>query len=326
MNKNEQHSINIELITKFLSEEASFPEKEELENWRALSDENEKEFQSIKKLWTLSYLKTKQGLIDIDAEWAVQESLIAPKRKILAFRNIITIAASIILLFTLSIFGYRLTRPETIKTSAAEIVKQELPDGSFVDLNAKSKIKYSKQFGEKNRKLKLEGEAFFDVSENKELPFKIETDIAFIEVVGTQFNVNAYKEKQEVTVSVTEGTVWLYAKQNTRDTITVKAGETGIFKLGNKTPEKIEEIDFNNLGWKTKTFDFDDATLATVCAKLSNAYHVDFELNPKVENCNITVFFDQQELGPVLEVLKSTLDLQIGKKGEKIYITGNGCN
>lgn len=326
MNKNEQHNINIELITKALSEEASFAEKKELEKWRGLSDENEKEFQSIKKLWTLSYLKTKHGLIDIDAEWTVQKSLIAPKRKILAIRNIITIAASIILLFTLSIFGYWFTRTETIKSSAAEIVKKELPDGSFVNVNAKSKIKYSKQFGVKNRKLKLEGEAFFDVNENKELPFKIETDIAIIEVTGTQFNVNAYKEKQEIIVSVTEGKVWLYAKQNTRDTITVEAGETGIFKLGNKTPEKIEEIDLNNLGWKTRTFDFDDTTLATVCAKLSNAYHVNFELNPKIENCNITVFFDQQELGPVLEVLKNTLDLQIGKKGEKIYITGDGCD
>lgn len=326
MNKNELHNINIELITKFLSGEASFAEKEELDNWRALSDENEKEFQSIRKLWAISYLKTKQGLIDIDAEWAVQESLIAPKRKILAFRNIITIAASIILLFTLSIFGYWLTHPETIRTSAAEIAKKELPDGSFVNINAKSKIEYPKQFGEKNRELKLEGEAFFDVSENKELPFKIETDIAIIEVTGTQFNVNAYKEKQEVIVSVTEGTVWLYAKKDTHDTITVKAGETGILKIGNKIPEKIEEIDLNNIGWKTRTFDFDDATLATVCAKLSNAYHVNFELNPKIENCNITVFFDQQELGSVLEILKNTLDLQIGKKGEKIYITGDGCN
>jgi transmembrane sensor len=326
MKKNEQHNINIELITKFLSEETSFAEKEELEKWRALSNENEKEFQAIKKLWTLSFLETKQGLIDIDAEWNVQKTLITPERKIITLRYSVAIAASIALMLTLSIFGYRFTRVETIKTSVAEIVKQELPDGSFVDLNAKSKLKYSKQFGEKNRNLKLEGEGFFDVSKNKELPFKVETSIAFIEVVGTQFNVNAYKEKQEVIVSVTEGTVWLYAKQNARDTITIQAGETGVLRIGNNTPEKIAEIDMNNLGWKTRSFDFDDATLATVCAKLSNAYHVEFELNPKVENCYITVLFDQQELGPILQVLKSTLDLQIGKKGEKIYITGDGCS
>lgn len=326
MTEKGKHTTNIDLITKFLSNEASIAETKQLQEWRNSSDLNEKEFKAIEKLWNISNIKQGNELINIDSEWNILQNKISPKGKTITLRTLTSIAASIALFILLSVYAYKYTQTVSTSTTSAEILAKELPDGSKVSLNANSKIKYNKHFGEKNRMILLQGEGFFDVTKNKKLPFKIETDIAYIEVVGTEFNVNAYKSNSEVKVTVTEGTVWIYAKKESKDTLMVNAGETGIFRKSTNTAEKIGEIDLNDLGWETKSFDFNDTALKEVCEKLSNAYHVVFELDPKVEHCIITVSFDQKELGTILKLLKNTLNLRIGKKGDAIYITGEGCN
>lgn len=80
-------------------------------------------------------------------------------------------------------------------------------DGTSVHINSDTKIRYPKQFGLGNRKVFLEGEAYFVVEKNSKRPFVIEMDSATIKVMGTSFGVQAYPEKTEISVTLDEGKI-----------------------------------------------------------------------------------------------------------------------
>ena len=88
-----------------------------------------------------------------------------------------------------------------------ETMQLLFPDGSLAHLNADTKITYPKKFGLFNRKITLEGEAYFQVASNKKRPFIVNTGETSVKVLGTSFNVNAYKDNREVRVVLDEGKV-----------------------------------------------------------------------------------------------------------------------
>jgi ferric-dicitrate binding protein FerR (iron transport regulator) len=81
----------------------------------------------------------------------------------------------------------------------------------------------------------------------------------------------------------------------------------------------------NDLAWKTGIMDFHDSPLREVTEILINTYHQKIDLDPAIENCRVTVRFENRELDAVLNVLRSTLDLKITIKGKHIAISGKGC-
>ena len=82
-----------------------------------------------------------------------------------------------------------------------------LPDGTDLWLNAESKVKYSIPFSRESRQVELSGEAFLKVVRNENVPFIVHTGKATVKVLGTQFNVKAYPEYEQLEVALTEGSV-----------------------------------------------------------------------------------------------------------------------
>jgi transmembrane sensor len=87
-----------------------------------------------------------------------------------------------------------------------------LPDGSKVKLNAGSNISYSNNFGYAERNILLEGEGYFEVETNPQIPFVVEASGLKIKAFGTIFNVKAYPEEEEITTTLVEGMVKLREK------------------------------------------------------------------------------------------------------------------
>jgi len=131
-------------------------------------------------------------------------------------------AAAAILLVSAALFS-RKKAPErqanetftTISTGTGQIKKLDLPDGSKIWLNAQTSIRVSKSFGNHtNRNIYLdEGEAFFEVSKNPARPFLVITKSITTRVLGTSFNVKAYKQLNSATVTVRTGRVQVSDKQ-----------------------------------------------------------------------------------------------------------------
>ena len=97
-----------------------------------------------------------------------------------------------------------------VTTPMASTSTLMLPDGTEVILNADSKINYSNAFNKNDRKIRLEGEAYFSVSENKRLPFIVVTSHLDIKALGTEFNVKAYSNEKVIIATLVKGKIEIH--------------------------------------------------------------------------------------------------------------------
>jgi transmembrane sensor len=326
MENNSKHIDPIEILPKYFAGEADSDEKLLIDEWRSLNEDNKKEFGAFTKLWKVSGPVAGMDNVDLDAEWRRMEKVIDTTRaKTFTITRFLQVAAAIVFITMMSFLGYKYLSVKTEKSPIAEASGFTLPDGSIISLNAGSKITYKKGFGKTHRNLTLQGEAYFEVTKNPGLPFIISANEANIRVVGTKFNVKAYKNNPEIKVYVTEGTVKLFeAKQPVKEVL-LTAGESGSFSKQEKVIQKNITSDLNDIAWKTQVIEFNNTPLSEVAEVLINTYHIDISLSQEIKDCPITVNFTKQDLPSVLKVLKSTLNLRIKVETNQIKISGNGC-
>ena len=147
-----------------------------------------------------------------------------------------------------------------------------LPDGTAVWLNSESSLAYEVDSEREVRIVKLDGEAFFDVTKDKERPFIVKTSNCEVKVVGTQFNVRAYPEDASHHVSLSEGIVSVQGvAKNETDPVILQPGES---LSVNEQGEKSKST-FNHrvtLGWRMGILHFEDASFHDVVNKLERWY------------------------------------------------------
>lgn len=328
MNEQEKH-IDIHLLTRFLAGEASAEEETAIQDWIAVSGKNRSEFEELKKVWdTLGKTRSTQQ-ISIDKEWNYLQSKIGKSDievKRFSPALLLRIAALIVLVSSLAFIGFQYLTVERISTQHAETKEVFLPDGSTVTLNAGSRLRYKNNFGKQNRVVGLQGEAFFDVEKDADKPFIIVLRDAKVQVLGTSFNVKAYKGMEQVEVTVAEGKVSVYEKKQPQKKVIAVAGEKAEYIRGQKVVKKTENIDRNFDSWKTRHIVFESDSLHNIVTTLSNVYHKSIVLrNPEINDCTLTTNFENEELETVFQVLESTLDVTVEEEGETIYISGSGC-
>ena len=327
MDKGNTH-IELEFIIRYLAGETTPDEVQKLLLWRNESEENQTQFEQVKTIWENIEKTSIDRNVQIEKEWRVHKDtyLVAEKSKVFVLRTFLKYAAGLFLLIGLSIGGWLYFSGNTIKTELAASNELILPDGSMVTLNAHSKLTYNESFGVKNRTVHLQGEAFFDVKKDANSPFIIKTQSADIKVIGTSFNVKAYPNMNKVAVTVAEGRVMLYEKDKESNQIIIGKGEEAIFDKQQGTFLSNINTDLNYNSWKTKLIVFENDSLPYILSTLSEVYHVEFVIiNSKLNQCTLTTSFDNNDLGTVLKILKSTLSVDIEEQDEKIIISGNGC-
>jgi ferric-dicitrate binding protein FerR (iron transport regulator) len=147
-----------------------------------------------------------------------------------------------------------------------------LPDGSQIWLNAESSITYPAAFTGKTREVSISGEAYFEVAKNKSKPFIVTAGNQTIEVLGTHFNVNTYKDEQTNNTTLLEGSVRI---KTVHTSLTLKPGQQG--QLNRRTNNlslavhpDLEQV----MAWKNGLFNFNNADLQTVMKQLSRWYDV----------------------------------------------------
>lgn len=227
------------LATKVLTSGLDATEQAE---WETLKSDLtfQQEFTLVEKYWSkLDTLPYQQ--IDPEKDWKIvldrvqQQIPLSQPRVVTPW---LRYAAIIVVCMAVSFFvGSRMRNGffagnnrqlTTIEAPAGSKTYIILPDSSKVWLNAKSKISFDKDFGVDNRYLKLEGEAFFDVVKKK-VPFRVETPLYTVAVLGTAFNIKAYSDDDQISTTLVRGLVNIE--------YTTPVGETQIMQL--KPNEKI---------------------------------------------------------------------------------------
>jgi hypothetical protein len=156
-----------------------------------------------------------------------------------------------------------------------------LSDGTKVWLNSASSIKYPVAFAGKERRVVLSGEAYFEVTKNRKMPFKVSVNGMDVQVLGTHFNVMGYPEDKEVKTTLLEGSVKLQSAHNNTFLL---PGQQGIF---NDTGFTIATVNTDDVvAWKDGYFVFDNESVESTMQKIGRWYNVEvaFENKKSLKN------------------------------------------
>lgn len=227
------------------------------------------------------------------------------------FRKMITVAASIAILFSFAFGGYMLFTKNTldsvefveVSTSYGEIKNITLPDNTNVSLNSCTRIIYPSKFVEEDRKITLIGQAYFQVAKDKDHPFIIETDQFKVKVLGTSFDVKAYTNDQMLLVSVESGKVQVDIPEARLNLI---ANEQ--IEINSETNEFAKQKDDHQIAvWRTGNLRFNKMPIKDVAKELERAYNCRIEFKPGQEFDNlITGEHNNKNLESVLTSIEYT--------------------
>ncbi len=237
------------------------------------------------------------------------------------------VAASIILLIT-AYFHFQLSKKERqhsevsqlrVATEFGQRKTIQLPDGTIVKLNIGSSIEYPEKFEEDLRKVRLSGEAYFDVAKTKNQPFVIQSSELMTEVLGTSFNVSAYPENDTIAVSVVSGLVKI--SNEAGDVELLSPSDMGIFNKNSKTINK-RIYDPEVLSWYHGILIFKNEPLPKVFEKLERWYGVEFEFEEGISlEGTYSGKYQNKSLELILEGISLTAHIKysMNQKNVSIY-------
>ncbi|MEL7588728.1 MAG: FecR domain-containing protein [Prolixibacteraceae bacterium] len=179
-----------------------------------------------------------------------------------------------------------------------------LPDGTTVSLNAGSRLKYPAVFSEEERVVELTGEAYFDVTKDKQRPFIVSASDIAVRVLGTSFNCSAYPEDERIETALIQGEIEISGRVNGENKIVLKPGELAVFKKRGRTIEKNSTNLDKYVAWKSGKLIFRDDSMATVLEKLGRWYNVEFQVeDDEILGYEYSATFSGESLDRVLKML-----------------------
>lgn len=191
----------------------------------------------------------------------------------------------------------------TMNTPKGRQYQLTLSDDTKVWLNASSSIRFPTVFTGKERVVEITGEVYFEVAENQHMPFRVNADNrSEVEVLGTHFNVNAYKDEASVNTTLLEGAVRV--RRSASEAVTLKPGQQAIVAANIKVDNEadIEKV----MAWKNGLFNFEGASLQEVMKQLERWYEIDVVFEGPVPDIKFGGMLSKGlTLNQLLDVLQS---------------------
>jgi len=207
----------------------------------------------------------------------------------------------------------------TLSTDKGETYQVKLPDGTVVWLNAASSLKYAANLLEYGkRKVTLQGEAFFKVAKDKKHPFVVESAGQQVEVLGTEFNVNAYADEPVVSTTLLEGSVNVFYLKNNSSKI-LKPGQQSTLKGGDI---KVGDADVDQaLSWKNGDFVFVGEDLKTVMRQVARWYDVEIEYQGNINSSGVVSTISRtKKLSQLLKALQINQGIHFKIEGRRVLV------
>jgi transmembrane sensor len=227
-------------------------------------------------------------------------------------------------------------------TKAGERKKITLPDCTVILLNSKSTLSLNKDFNVNNREVSLIGEAFFDVTHNKDKPFKVHTVDFDINVLGTIFNVKVYPDEATSEAVLIKGLIVMEGAGSRGNSITLKPSQKVTFyktlpatlkgkfsKPTVKYPEiainrytKVNDSTIVEMAWTQNRLEIVDQTFGELKNTLERWYNVEIIFTDKeLEKYRFTATFNKENIVEVLMALQDAEHFKYEIKGNQIIIS-----
>jgi len=323
-----------ELITRSFADSISENETTELRKWVELSPENKNHYITMKSTWEILTSSPARGLETAEEGWELLEKKLFStssahiyqlEKKRRNSTNIFMIPASVAAVFLAAFGVYYFSlkhQPETeYVTDKNETKTIFLPDSSVVYLNSSSRILFSKnEYSTDSRKVKLVGEAFFEVKHNLSNPFSVETGNSRVEVLGTKFNLKFKNKKTELRVK--EGKV---AFSSLNDKIKNSVEVTAGYKSqcdGLRDAELPSRMEINiSDAWRNNVLISENKTLVGFLNMLSEEFSVKIVIKDDVAmGKKITSQYKKDNLDLILTDVCRQFNLWYEKKENTITL------
>lgn len=207
----------------------------------------------------------------------------------------------------------------TLSTNQGETYEVKLPDGSIVTLNTASSLVYPANLtAQKQRRVALTGEAFFQVAKDAEHPFIVTTGDQIVQVYGTEFNINAYPDEPHVATTLVGGSVKVTAGGKEHMLI---PGEQALSRDGGF---RVSRVNMDSVtDWKNGDFYLNRADFRTAMRKIARWYNVEVIYDASVPaNLRSGGWISRSNnLSTVLKSIENSGLVKFRIEGRKIYVT-----
>ncbi len=324
------------LVERAVDGALSAAEQAELDLWLAESEANRIEFAEIKEIFGFGSLALEAVSPETDAQWAALEAAISTPTVLNS--NVIrppfwsgsrvwAAAAAVALLMSVGGYfafyrsGEAAGKALHFATAAGERKEIKLSDGSKVTLQGGTTLDAAGVFGQKDRQLQLNGEAYFAVAKDRTKPFVVHAGRTQAEALGTEFNVRMYQNNAEaiVQLSVTEGSVKFSA--TTGDELVLNAGEVANFDPAESIIQR-EKTNANVVAaWKSNQLIFSNTPFMEAAFRIESHYGVRLLFPDSLNGARLTATFDSKPLSEVLGVLEDIYSLKASQSGNEVTLS-----
>lgn len=322
--------MELKLLHKFFEGQTNRSEEIIIKQWISQSPENKEMFLKERSLFDRILLHN-QETVPVNEMGGLSDTLLKHSRMIVFLRSFGKIAAVIcviamgITLFLRS-FSHQekedLFATQTISVPSGQRLNLTLPDGTNVWLNAKTTIKYPVSFNKKERLVILDGQAYFDVAKDKEVPFIVKTKDGVIQALGTKFDVMAYSDNSSFETVLMEGKVKVESKADTIQKIILTPNNKVYLKNGRLEISHVD--DFSAYAWKDGLISFKNESFQDIMNSFEKVYDIRVVIqNSKIANLIYTGKFRVIDgVDYALRVLQRDVKFKYERDTEKhiIYI------
>ncbi len=317
-----------DIIKKYFEGIVDEDEQKQLLNWIEDKD-NFTEFKKEKVKWkkerltSIANQDTEAGLVRFQTHIMNDEFANVVRLKKVRFIYRYATAVMLILLLSLGGIYIKTIMVEPLYTSVVadngQISKIVLPDHSVVWLNSGSSLTYNDKFAKSNRDLKLEGQAYFDISHNEDLPLIVKSKDVNVKVLGTKFEVEAYRDADKTSVLLEEGSVEMSLARNLANKIMLKPGQRAEFNVesGKIVRENVKTEKYT--AWRKGILNLYNCPLSEAALKLERRYNYKFIVIERLKDYKITLSIENEDFDDVLKIIENIAAIEIKQHNDTIY-------
>lgn len=206
----------------------------------------------------------------------------------------------------------------TLSTPAGRQFTLVLPDGTKVWLNAATSLRYPVRFAGNERTVSVTGEAYFEVTKNKDKPFRVFVNDMEVKVLGTHFNVNAYADEPARTTTLLEGKVEVI--QNNSSHLLNPGQEAVLNTTTQQISVKNAADPTASVAWKEGVFEFRQSDIETIMRQVGRWYNVDVQYKYKTTGTFSATIQRNEQLPDLLRLLESTTHVHFAIKGRTVTV------
>ncbi len=296
------------------------------------SSKKENQFKELKSIWEESAKLSTPEAPDNQLEWMkLQRAIKIAENKAQDYsqnpftwfvkKPKLAVAFSFIALsfIAASIFIYLNIGTTIYQTANKEKTSVVLADGSIIQLNSGSKLRVLKNFNKRSRTISLEGEAYFEI-QNSPAPFRIQTEIGDVTVLGTKFNINSRNSQMEVAVN--EGRVQVTSTVSQKDSsVVLTKGELCVCESG-QYPDAPQIIDFTEYpGWIHSKMTLEETELSFVLEEIERRFDVKIQQKDKqLDSLEISGLFDASDLDNLMSSICILIQKEYRQENNLIII------